>query len=158
MGTKTGRNTLTSPEKIDHDVKLAGMIKARIDGQTWEEIARAFGFTTATNAQRAVKNFVKDIVTDATEEYRVVINGRFELLFNAYWKPALAGDIQSAYLVRDILIQLARFNGVGQVKVEQNLTQNNNTLIILPGKGDLPSEVAGIIEGQAYDAGDAEQS
>lgn len=149
-------NTVTSPKMVAHNVDLSAMLRERINGRTWDEIAAMFGYSHGTNAQAAVKKHVQDIVTETTDEYRAVINGRFELLFNAYWKQALAGDTQAAYLVRDILIQLGRFNGVGAIKVEQNLTQNNNTLIILPGKDDLPDDIAQIIEGTAvHDTGDA---
>lgn len=150
-------NTTTSPKMVDHNVTLSEMLKARIQGKTWDEIAALFGYTHGTNAQKAVKNHVQDIVTDSTEEYRAVINGRFELLFNAYWQQAITGDLQAAYFIRDVLIQLGRFNGVGAIKVEQNLTQNNNTLIILPDKGQLPADIAQIIEGQGqtiYDTDD----
>lgn len=141
-------NTTTSPKKVAHDDRLSQMMQARIKGRSWEQIAADFGYTEATNAQRALKRFIEQQTTDITEEYRAVINGRFELLFNAYWQQALSGDMNAAYFVRDILIQLGRFNGVGTVKVEQNVTQNN-VMIMMPTKEPIPQGIARIIEGES---------
>lgn len=141
-------HTLTSPERVEYDERLAHMIHDRANGMTWTALAVQYGYKSPGNAQRAARKYLEDIRSDATEEYREIINLRLEMLFNAYWQQALNGNLQAAYFIRDLLIQMGKANGVGQIKVEQTNTETHNTLIIIPDKSQLPAHIAEVIDNE----------
>lgn len=136
-----------SPEAVDYDDRLTQMIHDRAQGMTWAAIAERYGYSQAGAAQTAVRKYLEKIKTATTEEYRAVINERLEILFMSYWEAAKGGNIGAAYFVNTVLGHMGKVNGVGVVKVEQHNQQTNQTLIIIPDKGQLPTGIADIIEG-----------
>lgn len=136
-----------SPEAVDYDDRLTQMIHDRAQGMTWAAIAERYGYSQAGAAQTAVSRYLEKVKTSRTDEYREVITERLEILFMSYWPAATGGNIAAAYLINTILGHMAKLNGVGIVKVEQHNQQTNQTLIIIPDKGQLPTGIADIIEG-----------
>lgn len=115
------RKSIT-PDQLDKERRVIEMRRA---GATFDDIARALGFSNGSGAWQAYQRAMKRALTEAgTEEIRQLELDRLDRLQGAVWNDAMRGDRSAIQTVLKILDRRARYLGLDapirqEVKVEQ---------------------------------------
>lgn len=98
----------------------------RIAGHDWSVIAERCGYKTASEATRAVSNYISSAREEVTsEEKRKVIElelARLDALQAAVWDAALSGDTRSVDAALKVMMHRARILQLGEEQVTSNRT------------------------------------
>lgn len=146
-----------SPRRnLELDIKYNNMCEDFINGMTWAEVAEKYDYHAASNARRAITDWLERREDQAVKALLYFTNQRYEFLIRAWWSRATLQEpetdvdtaMKAANLVNKLMYNMARINGLANVSIhtgDVNATQNNNTLIILPDKdrGDLEQIIEG---------------
>lgn len=88
-----------SKNSPDKKVKLAERVKVmiewRVQGFTWPEIARRAEYRDEASARRAVRNFWKNIPSEAAADLRAIENTRYDKVQEVLWPGVLIGDLDA---------------------------------------------------------------
>lgn len=131
-------------QSADFHLRMVEVAKDRRDGLAWDEIAAKYGYTTPRAVQKDLSTWLQAESVELKEVIRNDVTERLFKMFDFYYKMALEGNINAAYLVRDLAKQIMVLHGVQPPAViDHSTTNHNNTMIILPGKDELPPYVSG---------------
>lgn len=135
-------------QSADFHLRMIEVAKARRDGRSWDEIALDFDYPTPRAVQKDLSIWLEGESVELKEVIRHDVTERLFKMFDFYYKLAIEGNVNAAYLVRDLAKQIMVLHGVQPPAVIEQSNTYNQALIILPGKTDLQS----VIEGDLPDA------
>lgn len=103
---------MKGPERAERDAKALAMFVA---GYTYKQIGEVIGLKSYNGVGAIIK---RELAAAAqrrallSDEAFSIYQERTERLFNAYWAPALRGDIKAAAICGKLLQQEARLYGI----------------------------------------------
>ncbi|ORL93430.1 hypothetical protein A5N78_04660 [Prescottella equi] len=109
------------PEGISDRQRAVNAMQLRRDGKTWDEVADACGYADRSTAHRAVKRVLERVEGETVDDYREVVNARYEALYTKAWeaitsaegKGQLVGRSQLVAAARGVLDSQAKLLGLG---------------------------------------------
>jgi len=121
-------------------------IDLRRQGWTYGEIAKEVGYADHTGARLAVLRGMQRALQEPADELREMEATRLDALQQAYWRPALDGDVKAATILLKLMERRSKLLGLDQpIKVESNVT-------VFEGGSELDAEVQRLAEFLASNA------
>lgn len=129
MSRKPGpRKPVSRKREIDVQQRRVQAIRLRACGRTYEEIARELGYSDRSSARRCVVAALKSDLHEAVEEMRALQGVRLDLVLNAFWDKAMAGDMGAARIVLRVIEQQCNLFGLfAATKVEVGVPRKEVT-------------------------------
>jgi len=109
-------------------------------GMSYDEVARAVGYSHRGSAHRAVYKALAERELEAVEGLRALELARLEALQAAIWDDAMRGDIRAGRAVLRIIDQRVRLLGLREFPVHQDQQRGLKHLVVPPegNPGDAP--------------------
>lgn len=85
----------TSPRRIRSVARQKQALEERLQGKTFEEIARTLGYSCSSSAYRAVQAMIAKVPEPAVKEYRLINTWRLNMMRVGNWDAAVSGDAKS---------------------------------------------------------------
>lgn len=98
-----------TPQVLDRERLVTSL---RRQGLTWEQIAQQAGYKSPSGASEAYLRASARIVAEDVQTLRQLENDRLDLLFNAIWDKALAGDNEAIETCLKIMTRRAKLLGL----------------------------------------------
>jgi hypothetical protein len=98
-----------TPQVLDRERLVTAL---RRKGHTWEEIAEKAGYKSPSGASEAYLRASSRVVVEDVQIIRKLENDRLDLLFNAVWDQALAGDTKAVEICLKVMTRRARLLGL----------------------------------------------
>lgn len=131
---KPARNgQVTSPETAAAKVKAARALKLRMEGQTFEAIAKEAGYNSKQAAYDAVKRSLDAITREPAQDLIRLDLERLDVLWQIQYLNAQGGDVQAMAACMKIMERRAKLLGLdAPVKVESKteVSQKDGVLVI----------------------------
>ena len=149
------RNNAGEPIVVPDDVATAGerayrAYKMRVEGHTWAHIAVAENYPSATAASSDVNAYMaeaKSLVTEKSQMDMLTLEVfRLDAMQQTMWSGAMAGSVNHARMVVDIVMKRAQLLGIDSGQIGQG---NAATTLV------VPSDSAGYIAAMKQAAEDA---
>lgn len=96
------------PEGISDRERALGAMRDRRNGKTWDEVAQAWGYHDKSSAHRAVKGVLARVEGETVDDYREVVNARYEALFQKAWEAVESADSKGQLVGKGQLVAAAR--------------------------------------------------
>jgi hypothetical protein len=103
------RGKTPTPQVLDRERQVTAL---RRQGLTWEKIAQQAGYKSPSGASEAYLRASARVVTEDVQTIRQLENDRLDLLFNAIWEQALAGDPKAVEACLKVMTRRARLLGL----------------------------------------------
>jgi len=111
----------TDEEKIR--AREAECVRCRRAGMTWDEVAVATGYASASGAQTAYQRAMDRIVHDDVKAERARMTDQLDMLLSAHWTHALKGAVEHTHTVLRVMERRARLLGLDMpVRTELAIT------------------------------------
>lgn len=110
-----GRNAAGHPRRIAAEVKAQKGLQARLEGKTWNDVAKAAGYRSPGAAHDAVMGHLahNPPASDAREALRFIMDGQIDEVIGRFLPAAiLEGDHEAARVVERFLNRRARLHGL----------------------------------------------
>jgi len=127
-------------------IRAAELVKARISGMTFQQLADAFGYVDRSAAARAYDRAVHNTVWESLDEMRKLESMRLDDLHFLLWPSAMQGDIPAINAILKIMERRAKLWGLdAPTKIMADITQVFSTdeidgevarLVAILDKGD----------------------
>lgn len=95
-------------------LKRARAVELVAQGESYDEVARAVGYSHRGSAHRAVSKALREREVEAVDELRALELLRLDALQAALWDDAMRGDAVAATSILRIIGQRARLLGLQQ--------------------------------------------
>jgi hypothetical protein len=130
MGRSHRRRT-PSPDTVAREAKVVQLRRSKLD---WTTIADQVGVNSPQAAQRIYRRALERVPAAQVEELRREDTDMLDRLHAAFWRDAMAGDVNAGQLVLKIFEQRAKLLGTyapvkQQVEVTDNTRQRITELI-----------------------------
>ncbi|MGW6376266.1 hypothetical protein ACWFRB_09405 [Rhodococcus sp. NPDC055112] len=96
------------PEGISDRERALGAMRDRRDGMQWAEVAEAWGYHDKSTAHRAVKGVLDRVEGETVDDYREVVNARYEALYAKAWEAIEAAEAKGQLVGKSQLVAAAR--------------------------------------------------
>jgi uncharacterized protein YerC len=93
------KKTLNEVEMLQRESEIVDL---RTEGYVWREIGRRVNMSTA-GAAKAYERALKRILAPSLETHRAVELDRLDILQQAYWIPAISGNLRAADFVLRVI-------------------------------------------------------
>lgn len=119
MATVKRGKRKTDKTAIDLNGKRAEAVRLRIEGKTFEEIAKRLGYKTPSAVYKLVEQALREVVREPAGEYLALMSRRYEAMYAAVTAKALKGNLGSVMVATSVLDKLCRLHGLNApTKVE----------------------------------------
>lgn len=121
-----------NPErKRDVALRVDEIIRLRVMGVPWREVAVRVGYAQREAAQRALRNYYRDVPADNARELRAIENERYNELTRKLWPACMQLDFEA----------IDRFLRVSQARRQLNGIDLEPKFVLDQGANDgLPDE------------------
>jgi len=115
-------NVASAADEIENQVKRDSKVfELRVQGFTFEQIAKEVGFSGPSGAWQAYQRIKEQMIFEPLEELRQLELMRLDAVQHALWDRAVNGDLPAANCVLKIMDQRAKLMGLYKPeKVEVN--------------------------------------
>ncbi|WP_394847386.1 hypothetical protein LZC95_07965 [Pendulispora brunnea] len=93
------------------------VVELRIQGKTYDEIAKELGYASHTGAINAFASALAAVPAEDVAHLRHIEGDRLDAIVKAHLPKAMAGDVDSAYVCIEISKQRSRLFGLDTPKV-----------------------------------------
>lgn len=94
--------------ELGERVRRAEVLRRRLAGETFAEIAEATGYADRASAWNACQRAVRENLTEPLEDLRTLEAQRLDALQVAVWDRAMSGDLRAVKAVLDVIDARAR--------------------------------------------------
>lgn len=102
----------SSKRKIEARGKEAMVIKLKMAGLSFDEIAAQLGYCNRGAAYKAFARAMENTIQEPADEYRTLTKDRLERLLQSSWGAALRGDLRAIDACRKIIKDLRDLFGL----------------------------------------------
>lgn len=102
-------------------------------GHSYDEIARAVGFSNRGSAHRAVSKALAEREIDAIDGLRALELERLDYLLQAHWDSAMAGDIAASQVLLKISAERRRWYGIEKRGPARSTALYDDSILVQPG-------------------------
>lgn len=124
--------------------KREAVLKTRLEGKTWEEVAKIHGYAHKKGPWALVHNTIISIYKDSAIEYMEATLARLEQLLDAVWDPALEGDLSAHEQARKIIADQRKMLGIDRPVRQEVSGPDGGPMLI--SADDLEKKLAAIGE------------
>ena len=117
-------------------IKRARAVELVAEGKTYEEVARAVGFTNRGSAHRAVYKALNEREAEGVEILRAIELDRLDRLQVSLWDRALSGDAVAVNAVLRIIEARARLLGLSAQGQRPMKNHELMPLVVGPREGN----------------------
>lgn len=137
---RTRQKRSGTPRNVEAKLRQRQGIALRAAGATWQDIADALDYASASSARSSVMGALSDQLHEAGAELVQLQYERLNTLLLSRWDEAVRGDDASLDRVLAIMREMNRIKGVDQA----DFTQINVDARVLVVEGDESAYVAGL--------------
>lgn len=148
----------TSPDAARAKAKAAKALELRMEGKTFEAIAKEVGYKGKQGAYDAVKRSLDAITREPAEELIKLDLERLDVLWQIQYMNAQVGDVQAMAACMKIMERRAKMLGLdapAKTEGKMELTNTNGVLVIPPVMSPEDWEVAAKTQQEDLTRGDA---
>ena len=138
--------TLSDSPTLDEKANAA--TKLKLNGYSWDDIAKACGFKNGNSARMQVKVWMQKAIISRGEEYKAeaidLELARLDELQKAVWPAAMAGDTKAVDSVLRVMNHRAKLLGL-----EEADTKVTNQTVVVSGNTQDFVQTLKVIAGEA---------
>jgi hypothetical protein len=117
-------------------IKRARALELVAEGKSYDEIARAVGYSHRGSAHRAVFKALDDQEAEDVVHLRTIEVARLDRLQHALWDRAVGGEVDAVLAVLRIMDRRMRLLGLADAKFRGQACEDTVALVVGPLEGN----------------------